>query len=313
MSRPLLSVGARGSLVAVVQQCLQASGNYSSSIDGSFGNGTQDALRCFQRVKALDPTGLVDGMCWQALTGKPLPSLQARILEVTASFEGHGYTVAKGNFDGAWLTWGIIGFTLKSGSLIELYQRIRQAHPECLAKAFATRQSEFEAMLNSGANGRQKWAEANTIQGDLVDPWRAAFGKLGEFPEVQQIQRDVVEAHYYQPAIRTARRFGLRSELGIGLCFDIHVQNGGINSAAARLIEQKMKKGPSEQSLRNVIANGVADASALAFREDVRHRKLTYADGKGTVHGMSYVLADWGIGEYPADEVEATTNVVGAA
>jgi hypothetical protein len=32
----------------------------------------------------------------------------------------------------------------------------------------------------------------------------------------------------------------------------------------------------------------------------VRSRKLTIANGTGTVHGGSFVLRAWGLGEFPA-------------
>ena len=57
---------------------------------------------------------------------------------------------------------------------------------------------------------------------------------------------------------------------------------------------------PSEVELRQIIANAVADASLPAFREDVRSRKMTIATGQGTVHGASYDLSNWGLGEFLA-------------
>ena len=36
--------------------------------------------------------------------------------------EGHGFTMVAGDFDGAGLTWGIIGFTLKHGEIQRIVQ-----------------------------------------------------------------------------------------------------------------------------------------------------------------------------------------------
>jgi hypothetical protein len=45
------------------------------------------------------------------------------------------------------------------------------------------------------------------------------------------------------------------------------------------------------------IANRRAEASSAQYVEDVRVRKLTIANGSGTVHGMSYDLENqFGIG-----------------
>jgi hypothetical protein len=50
------------------------------------------------------------------------------------------------------------------------------------------------------------------------------------------------------------------------------------------------------------IANRRAEAAAPQFVEDVRVRKLTIANGGGTVHGITWDLeAQFGIGLHTAD------------
>lgn len=97
----------------------------------------------------------------------------------------------------------------------------------------------------------------------------------------------------------------MQSELGVALCFDIHVQNGSINSTARSLIQKQLSgnPNPTEAALRQIIANAVADAGIPAFREDVRSRKIAIATGTGSVHGASYDLSNWGLGEFPAEDV----------
>jgi hypothetical protein len=46
-----------------------------------------------------------------------VPAVFDRSLQLTAAFEGHGFTKLEGNFDGAGLTWGIIGFTWSNNQL----------------------------------------------------------------------------------------------------------------------------------------------------------------------------------------------------
>ena len=118
---------------------------------------------------------------------------------------------------------------------------------------------------------------------------------------VQQLQLAIVDKDYFEPALLTASRFNLNTELGIALAFDIHVQNGSIPAAAAQQIQETLAGHPSdsEQDLRIAIANAVADSAVEAFREDVRQRKLTVATGSGQVHGGTYVLRNWGLAELP--------------
>ena len=126
---------------------------------------------------------------------------------------------------------------------------------------------------------------------------------MGEFPQVRQIQRQLAHDQYYFPCLTTAHTFGLRSELGIALCFDIHVQNGSINSAVRSLIHDELADNPApdEPTLRGIIANAVADGANAAFRDDVRARKMAIATGRGVVHGAAFDLGNWGLGDFAAD------------
>ena len=107
------------------------------------------------------------------------------------------------------------------------------------------------------------------------------------------------EQNYFVPALATAKRFGLKSELGVALAFDIHVQNGGVKKAAAARIREKLPVA-DELELRRLVANVVADNASARFREDVRARKLTIANGQGQVHGSSFVLRNWGLDDVTA-------------
>ena len=104
---------------------------------------------------------------------------------------------------------------------------------------------------------------------------------------------------FFDPCVGTAARFGLVSELGLALAFDIHVQNGSVKRAAAAEILAAPTPA-DEAALRRRIANAVADASGARFREDVRSRKLAIAQGAGAVHGEAFVVEHWGIANLPA-------------
>jgi hypothetical protein len=136
----------------------------------------------------------------------------------------------------------------------------------------------------------------------ISEPWRSEFKAFGEIVEVQALQLELADEDYGQPAVQTATKCGLRTELGRALTFDIHVQNGGIKTSAQKEIETALQQTPAttEQELRVIIANAVADASK-SFKEDVRARKLTIATGTGKVHGETFVLNNWGLDETLAD------------
>jgi hypothetical protein len=131
----------------------------------------------------------------------------------------------------------------------------------------------------------------------VLPEWAEAFEKLGSFEEVQAIQLRGVD-RYWNIAERDAKRFGLTTELGMALCFDIAVQNGGIdhgteeNSIHRRLAQESPA---DEEGKRLVIADVVAENSKSRYIEDVRSRKRTIASGVGQVHGAHYTLQNWAL------------------
>jgi hypothetical protein len=275
-------------------------------VDEDYGGKTANAVRQFQQARGLAATGVIDDVMWQGLMQRPIPPTEVRTLELTAAFEGHGYTLAEGNFDGAWLTWGIIGFTMKYGTVQKIVLEIHRTHPHLVGEAFGDKAAELVAVMQAAAGQQEAWANSVTSNGSrLVQPWRAGFDWFGQFLEVRAVQRRLAHDEYFLPALRTAKRFQLKSELGLALCFDIHVQNGGIKKAAREIIEKAVAGNPpaSEKELRGAIANAVADVAREKYREDVRTRKLTISDGSGRVHGHNYTLDNWGLGEFPAPEL----------
>jgi hypothetical protein len=135
------------------------------------------------------------------------------------------------------------------------------------------------------------------------------FAAFGAFPEVQHEQLKHVRSDYLNPAIATAVKLGFTSELGLALCLDIHVQNGGIKPPTmAQLLPQIRQL--AEDHARIIVANAVADSAKPEFQDDVRTRKLTIANGTGDVHGRNYVLEKWGLSAaFEVDELKS--NAIG--
>jgi hypothetical protein len=96
MPKILLARGARGELVRKVQAGLTARGFATHGADGSYGGNTEAAVTAYQQAEALDATGKVDAATWTKLLGMPVPTTQERALQLTATFEGHGFTLAQG-------------------------------------------------------------------------------------------------------------------------------------------------------------------------------------------------------------------------
>jgi Putative peptidoglycan binding domain/Glycosyl hydrolase family 46 len=305
MPKVLLAKGARGELVRKVQLSLTDQGFDPHGVDGAFGKHTEAALKAFQAAQALEATGKVDVSTWTKLRGTQVPTTQERSLQLTGAFENHGFTLAKGNWDGAGITWGIIGFTLKHGELSKIILKMFDENPALVQKAFGDNTEELINIMKSPKAVQMQFADSislGTTKMMIKEPWRSGFKAFGEIAEVQALQLELADKDYGQPALETANKLGLKSELGRALAFDIHVQNGGIKPSARKEIETALEEEPitTEQELRVIIANAVADASKQ-YKEDVRSRKLTIATGTGKVHGETFVLGNWGLDESLAD------------
>lgn len=304
MTRFLFGPGARGESIRILQQKLVDAGFDTNGIDASYGHGTTTAVEAFQQKHNPPVTGNVDDALWAALTNNaPIPSLRERALGLTSTFEGHGYTLAEGNFDGAGVTWGIIGFTLKGGELSQIVKAAYASDPALVRSCFGDATDTLLKVLAEPQDQQLAWSNSvssGASNGNLAEPYRTGFRKLGESALGQQLQQHRVDADYFTPALATAKAYGLTTELGIALAFDIHVQDGGINHTIGDKVRAQMHPGISEKDVRVLIANGIADHALPAWREDVRTRKLTVATGEGTVHGVHYFLKNWGLDEVPA-------------
>jgi peptidoglycan hydrolase-like protein with peptidoglycan-binding domain len=138
MARTLYGLGAHAGIVSDIQRALTAANFDPRGLDGVYGANTAAAVKAFQQAHGLSPTGTVDDLTWQVLMKKAIPGSDVRCLELTAAFEGHGYTLAQGNWDGAWLTWGIIGFTLKHGEVQKIVLAVEHSSPDLIRKAFGS-------------------------------------------------------------------------------------------------------------------------------------------------------------------------------
>jgi hypothetical protein len=295
----------QGELVRKFQVVLKDGGFLDDTADGVYGGRTEAALQKFQQQKQLPVTGKVDDQTWQSLMGTAAPDLKQRCLQVTADFEGTGFTKCVGNFDGAGLTWGIIGFTLSNGELGAVLKKIRASHPDVFSAAFGNLETKIVEVLGSSRAAQMNFANSISVGNNkmqILPEWAAAFERLGKDERVQAIQLERTE-DFFEIAVRDVERFTVKNELGLALCFDIAVQNGGIDQTEGNRIRNKITQTPpaTPQDVRRIIANVVAENSNPTFIEDVRKRKLTMATTRGTVHGSEYDIKTWGLDEVRAN------------
>jgi len=250
---------------------------------------------------------------------------ELKAVKITSTFEtgrAGGFGGLSANFDGQGLSFGLMNFTVRAGSLIPLLQEFINRHPANYSNTFGRDADRFKEIVfatkpdpqnpkrrirdvarqmdfvNNQMNSIPRKAKNNKI----VEPWKTYFGRLELDPEFQKIQVKAV-----RNALNRARYwcdyFGFKTERGFVFMFDLVSSHGGawLNApkfkGARRALLRKMladKKALlgratlTELETMEVIANMIADASSEEWREKVRVRKLWFVLGTAKVHGTVY-------------------------
>ncbi len=141
MAEPLLKTGSTGEAVQQLQQALKALGFDPGAVDGTFGAGTEAAVRAFQQASGLPADGIVGPVTWRNIdesdqsepllkrgsTGNPVRRAQSRL--TAAGFDTGGVD-------------GIFGATTEAG--VRALQHAR-------------------GLAADGIVGPQTWAEINAL------------------------------------------------------------------------------------------------------------------------------------------------------
>ncbi|MBT8410820.1 MAG: peptidoglycan-binding protein [Octadecabacter sp.] len=288
----------RSYLVELAQIALEAQNCPTGGTDGVFGKGTEDAVRRWQIANGFDETGVITLPEWEVLTGLPQPSEFDLCLHMTAAIEGHGFSKPAGNFDGAGVTWGIIGFALTGGlpDLLAAIQSDREAKAEALSIFTPSR---WERLIKASKGTRaQKQAFGDSIsvgscKAHLQEDWARAFKRLGRVGVVQRLQIEA-SRRYWLKAVDTAKRYDAKELLDVAMFFDACVQHGSISGKRKEMMDRVGPK-RSWYARRVAWANAMADATGTRWREKVRARRMFFATGEGRIHGAEYLAATWGL------------------
>jgi peptidoglycan hydrolase-like protein with peptidoglycan-binding domain len=294
-----------GTVINDVQASLNAVGAGNLEVDGLFGGQTQTALETFQTARALPVTGTVSDSTWQHLMNSEEPSIFERCLQVTASFEGTGFTQVVGNFDGAGITWGIIGFTLAGGELGAVLATINARHPDLMAKAFGDDTANILKVTGAQTSQEKKLEWADSVSRgaqhyEVAQPWKTYFHDLGSYREVQKIQIDRARDVYWSIATQAIAALSMGEELDYMLLYDVAVQNGGLGAKnRLKLIKEAFveQKPATALARRIVVSKIIAQTSRAAYQNDVLSRKMAISEGEGRVHGAVYKLNEWGLAD----------------
>jgi peptidoglycan hydrolase-like protein with peptidoglycan-binding domain len=313
--------GTCGPEVGIIQAKLKEKGTYNGPVDGDFGGGTESAVKAFQRSAGLAADGVVGILTWDELFGgesrvkEPAirsSPLTVRCLALTGSFECKGappesFAELSGDFDGQGLSLGVCQWNIGQGELQPLLTEMAEAYSVVVNDTLHDHAVEFRTMLASSREEQMAWARSlQDGRHRIAEPWAGLLKTLARTEEFQSIQV-AASNRTYQAALALCGEFGLTTERAVALMFDIKIQNGNISDVVKAQIERDfahLSAPPLPQQAEvarlQIVANRRSAASDPRWREDVRVRKLTIANGTGTVHGRGYDLdAQYGIGLHP--------------
>jgi hypothetical protein len=303
--------GSLGPEVGKIQQKLTDLRLYSGPIDGSYGGGTEAAVKAFQSGAGLAADGDVGPATWAklfsdsqmqepAIKSEPLTN---RCLALTGSFETGSappecFAGLSGDFDGEGISLGVCQWNLGQGSLQPLLKEIDQSSQALVTQIFTNYANEFRRVLASPIEDQLAWARSIQDSRHVVgEPWQGLLKTLARTPEFQAIETEHA-GRLFATARSLCSAYKVQSQRALALMFDIAVQNGGINDVVRAQIERDFAALDSTQTSQalevarlQIVANRRAAASNPAWVNDVRIRKLTIANGQGSVHGRNYDLA----------------------
>lgn len=316
----IYQLGSKGEEVTKIQEELKSLGFYKGPIDGDFGGGTEAAVRAFQKSKGLDIDGKVGPNTWKVLFGSEIPKpsfhnkgLDHRCLALTGTFETGSappdcFCGLSGDFDGQGISFGVLQWNFGQGSLQPLLRDMIQRHTQTVKDLFESYFDIIVEALDSDKTPKEElitFARAiqHPVTHKVFEPWKGMARELGRTEEFQQIE--VKHANkLFNSAKKMCQQYGLWSERGVALMFDILVQNGSISNLVKTVILNEFSIMPQdlpqeELEVRKmvIIANRRAEAANPRWIDDVRSRKLCIAKGEGIVHGIPFNLEEqFGIG-----------------
>jgi hypothetical protein len=225
MLRLSLSRGANGPDVRRAQEALRQLGYLESSPDGIYGSMTENAVVIFQKAKGLKADGILGKKTWAEMFGSdsaPIPIAMGPrdyLIDVTARTESGGnYDAWNPDDNKAGVSFGLVQFNQKKGSLARLMRKMHEKNPEKFQMKFKNLDPALVAQLQNDMGIK----ELDLNQPDI----KTAIRSTAKDAEFRQAQRDLANEVYLTPAIEEMSSVGLNSQRAVAIAFDTAVQRG---------------------------------------------------------------------------------------
>ncbi|MEQ1502253.1 MAG: hypothetical protein ABMB14_08475 [Myxococcota bacterium] len=222
-----------------------------------------------------------------------------RVIAFVSASEGRADSVNR-NLDGAGLSYGILQWNQRAGSLGVLLRALYQVDPGAFARIFGP---AWFALLSATARGGLEPVDSVAL---WEEPWVSRFVAAGRHPPFVAAQWDLAErGEHFQGALDVARILGVRTERAMALFFDRAVQQG---PEAARGMATKLQVWSYPAVLQ-----AYADLAASRFRRTTAPPSAQYSARSPHIVWQQ-VGAEWhavaGRWDLYLDVVRRTTHIL---
>ncbi|MDP2309942.1 MAG: hypothetical protein Q8P18_28245 [Pseudomonadota bacterium] len=225
------------------------------------------------------------------------------LLRKTSEHEGNYWSV-QANLDGNGVSYGILQWTQKSGSLGRLLRAMAAADPVAFRRFFG---ASWAKLLD--VTGR---ASMEAVDGVVLwaEPWVSRFTTAGRWPAFQQVQaRDAAESEYMAGAVEIARLLGVSTERAMVLYYNRTVHQGasGALGPARRLVAwyaEDQRRRPIAPL--DVVAQYAWTCAAKFRRTSAPERRNYNADGNIWWSPVTSEWSELGFGAFRSRRVGVT-------
>lgn len=209
-------------------------------------------------------------------------------LRVTAAFETSGdpYQQVTGNFDGAGLSFGPIQCNLGTGTLQELFRRMRGEDEQRLRKCFDNENDyqTFWRVLDGSRAKAVRWADGLSTgrrKAGFSQPWKGYLQAVGQEP----MFRDVMLRYAYDKygkLLMSALAFlkgvspiPITNLRCLAALYDMGVQQGSLEKAYSQIRRRVAAEQPADQfALTRIAVEERAKKASPKWRADCLSRRL---------------------------------------
>ena len=209
-------------------------------------------------------------------------------VKVTAAFETSGdpYLQVTGNFDGAGLSFGPIQCNLKSGTLQELFRRMRGEDEARLKRCFGNEADylAFWKILDGSRAKAIKWADqlsTGATKHGFSQPWKGYLQAVGQ----EALFRDVMLRYAYDKygkLLMSALAFlnglspiKITNLRCLAALYDMGVQQGSLQKAYDAIRRRVAREQPTDEyALTRIVVEERAKKASQRWRADCMSRRL---------------------------------------